>query len=150
MSKNPHVIIYTDGGASPNPGRGGWAAILYSPEHDIEREISGGERSTTNNRMELTAAIKALEALKFPCDVDLYTDSSYLCNAFIKRWIYNWKCNGWRKSRDEDIPNRDLWEKLYELSRVHNVTWHWVKGHADDERNNRCDELVQIARRNLR
>ena len=145
----PHVIIYTDGGASPNPGKGGWAAILYSPEHDKEREISGGELSTTNNRMELTAAIRALEALKVPCEVDLHTDSAYLQNAFVKRWIQKWKRNGWRTSAGSDVLNRDLWEELDRLTHVHRVSWHWVKGHSDDERNNRCDELVHIARDKL-
>ncbi len=145
----PHVIIYTDGGASPNPGLGGWAAILYSPEHDKEREIYGSENSTTNNRMELTAAIRALEALKVPCEVDLHTDSAYLQNAFVKRWLYNWKRNGWRTSGGNDVLNRDLWEELDRLTQIHRVNWHWVKGHSDDERNNRCDELVHIARDEL-
>ena len=145
----PHVIIYTDGGASPNPGKGGWAAILYSPEHGKEREISGGEHDTTNNRMELTAAIMALEALKRPCVVDLHTDSAYLQNAFVKRWLYNWKRKGWKTSTGGDVLNRDLWEKLDSLTKIHQVTWHWVKGHSDDERNNRCDELVHIARDKL-
>jgi len=144
----PHVIIYTDGGASPNPGKGGWAAVLYSPEHNAKREIFGGEFETTNNRMEITAAIKALEALKFSCDVDLFTDSAYLCNTFAKKWIHKWKKNGW-KSSSGDVLNRDLWEKLYELTKIHNVTWHHVKGHADNELNNRCDELVQRAREEL-
>ena len=142
----PHVIIYTDGGASPNPGLGGWAAILYSPEHDKEREIYGSENSTTNNRMELTAAIRALEALKVPCDVDIHTDSAYLQNAFVKRWLYNWKRNGWRTSGGSDVLNRDLWEELDRLAQIHRVKWHWVKGPSDDERNNRCDERVHIAR----
>ena len=142
----PHVIIYTDGGASPNPGLGGWAAVLFSPEHNKEREIYGAEGHTTNNRMELTAAIRALEALKVPCDVDLHTDSSYLQNAFAKRWLYNWKRRGWRNSSGEEVPNRDLWERLDELTKIHRVKWHWVKGHADDPRNNRCDALVHKAR----
>ena len=142
----PHVIIYTDGGASPNPGLGGWAAILYSPEHHKTREIYGAEPNTTNNRMELTAAIKALEALKVPCDVDLHTDSSYLQNAFVKRWLVNWKRKGWRTSGGGDVLNRDLWERLDSLTHTHRVTWHWVKGHAYDELNNRCDALVHKAR----
>ena len=145
----PHVIIYTDGGASPNPGLGGWAAILYSPEHDAEREIYGSENATTNNRMELTAAIRALEALKVPCEVDLHTDSAYLQNAFVKHWLDNWKRNGWITSGGSDVLNRDLWEELDRLTHIHRVKWHWVKGHSDDERNNRCDELVHIARDEL-
>ena len=145
----PHVIIYTDGGASHNPGKGGWAAVLYSPEHKKEREIYGSESATTNNRMELTAAIRALEALKVPCTVDLHTDSTYLRNAFAQHWLVNWKRKGWKTSTGGDVLNRDLWEKLDRLTRVHRVTWHWVKGHSDDERNNRCDELVHIARDKL-
>ena len=139
-------MIYTDGGASPNPGLGGWAAILYSPEHNAKREIYGAEDNTTNNRMELTAAIMALEALKRPCDVDLHTDSAYLQNAFVKRWLVNWQKNNWRTSSGGDVLNRDLWEKLVELTKIHRVKWHWVKGHADDDMNNRCDELVHRAR----
>ena len=146
----PQVIIYTDGGAAPNPGLGGWAAILYSPEHNATREIYGAENNTTNNRMELTAAIKALEALKVSCSVDLHTDSTYLQNAFVKKWLYNWKRKGWRNSTGSSVPNRDLWERLLELTKIHDVNWFWVKGHADDERNNRCDELVQKARREYR
>ncbi|MBQ6919238.1 MAG: ribonuclease HI [Synergistaceae bacterium] len=142
----PKVIIYTDGGASPNPGRGGWAAILYSPEHNAEREIYGAEDDTTNNRMELTAAIRALEALKTPCDVEIFTDSAYLQNAFVKRWLQNWKRKGWKTSQGGDVLNRDLWERLDELTKIHNVSWNWVKGHSDNEHNNRCDELVHIAR----
>ena len=142
----PHVIIYTDGGASPNPGLGGWAAILYSPAHDKEREIYGAEQDTTNNRMELTAAIKALEALKTSCDVDLHTDSAYLQNAFVKGWLRNWQRKNWKSSTGSDVLNRDLWEELIRLTKIHSVKWHWVKGHAEDERNNRCDELVRKAR----
>lgn len=145
----PNVIIYTDGGASPNPGLGGWAAILYSPAHNKTREIWGAEPDTTNNRMELTAAIRALEALKVPCDVDLHTDSSYLSNAFTKGWLKSWKLNNWKRSYD-DIPNADLWQRLDELTRIHRVTWHWVRGHSFDERNNRCDALVHRARNEYR
>lgn len=146
---NPHVIIYTDGGAAPNPGLGGWAAVLYSPAHDAEREIYGAERNTTNNRMELTAAIKALEALKTSCYVDLHTDSAYLQNAFVKGWLRKWQRNNWKNSAGDDVLNRDLWEELLRLTKIHRVKWHWVKGHAEDERNNRCDELVRRARDEL-
>ena len=142
----PHVIIYTDGGAAPNPGLGGWAAVLYSPEHDRKLEIYGAEPNTTNNRMELLAAIKALKALKFSCEVDLHTDSSYLHNAFNKGWLKNWQKNNWRTSTGAQVLNQDLWQELIKLTRTHKIKWHWVKGHADDEINNRCDELVQIAR----
>lgn len=141
-----HVIIYTDGGASPNPGLGGWAAVLCSPEHGAKREIYGSEADTTNNRMELTAAIMALEALKRPCEVDLHTDSSYLQNAFSRHWLRNWQRNHWRTSSGGEVLNRDLWERLLELTRIHRVRWHWVKGHSYDSMNNRCDELVHKAR----
>ena len=145
----PHVIIYTDGGASPNPGKGGWAAVLYSPAHDVKREIYGGEFNTTNNRMEITAAIKSLEALKTPCDVDLYTDSEYLKNTFVKGWIVKWQINGWKSSGNNPVLNRDLWERLLELTKIHSVKWHWIKGHSDNEMNNKCDELVHKARNEL-
>ena len=146
----PHVIIYTDGGASPNPGLGGWAAILYSPVHNKTREIYGAEPDTTNNRMELTAAIRALEALKVPCTVDLHTDSSYLQSAFTKRWLISWKRKGWKTSAGSDVLNRDLWERLEELTKIHRVSWHWVKGHSADVRNERCDSLVHKAREEYR
>lgn len=143
--KKHHVIIYTDGGASPNPGKGGWAAILYSPAHDKRKEIYGGEPDTTNNRMELTAAIKALESLKIPCEVDLHTDSGYLQNAFVKKWIENWQKKNWKTSTGSAVLNQDLWQKLIELTKIHEVNWHWVKAHADNELNNRCDILVHKA-----
>ncbi|MBQ7577446.1 MAG: ribonuclease HI [Synergistaceae bacterium] len=141
-----HVIIYTDGGASPNPGLGGWAAVLYSPEHGKTREIYGAEPDTTNNRMELTAAIMALKTLKFPCEVDLHTDSAYLQNAFVKGWLRNWQRKNWRTSTGGEVLNQDLWQELISLTKTHKVNWHWVKGHSDDEINNRCDELVRLAR----
>ena len=141
-----NVIIYTDGGASPNPGLGGWAAILYSPQHKKELEIYGSQPNTTNNRMELTAAIKALEALKYPCSVEIHTDSTYLKNAFTQNWIINWQKKNWKSSAGTDVLNRDLWEQLIALTKIHDVNWHWVKGHSLDEKNNRCDELVQKAK----
>ena len=146
MTQGDAVIIYTDGGASPNPGLGGWAAVLRSPAHGAEREIRGAEADTTNNRMELTAAIQALRALKRPCLVDLHTDSTYLRNAFEKGWLAKWRKNGWRNSQKQPVPNRDLWEELWALTQIHRVRWHWVKGHADDALNNRCDALVRRAR----
>ena len=142
----PSVTIWTDGGASPNPGLGGWAAILRSSAHGAERELWGAEEDTTNNRMELTAAIRALRALKRPCRVDLHTDSTYLRDAFERRWIEKWRRNGWLTASKAPVQNRDLWEELWELARVHDVRWHWVKGHADDELNERCDALVQRAK----
>ena len=146
MGPDTLVTIYTDGGASPNPGLGGWAAVLRSPAHDAERELWGAEADTTNNRMELTAAIRALRALKRPCRVDLHTDSTYLRNAFEQGWLMRWSKHGWRTASKEPVQNRDLWEELWNLTRVHAVSWHWVKGHADDALNNRCDALVRRAR----
>ena len=140
------VIIYTDGGAKPNPGRGGWAAILISPAHNLTREIYGSEENTSNNRMELTAAIKALQALKVPCCVDLYTDSQYLQNAFNNKWLDKWQRNGWRNANKEPVANQDLWQELIALNKIHNINWQWVKGHAENKFNNKCDYLVRKAR----
>ena len=134
------VIIYTDGACSGNPGSGGWAAVL---KYDGRRlEISGGEPNTTNNRMELTAAIRGLEALKTPCSVRLYSDSSYLINAFEKGWLKSWLERGWRKADKKPVENIDLWKRLISLAEVHNVKWIKVKGHADNPENNRCDTLA--------
>ncbi|MDR1742099.1 MAG: ribonuclease HI [Synergistaceae bacterium] len=147
------VVIYTDGGASPNPGLGGWAAVLISPAHGgLERakEIFGAEPDTTNNRMELRAAVMALSALKRPCSVSLYTDSAYLRNAFERGWLDKWLRNGWLTSEKKPVLNRDLWEELLSLSRIHSVEWIWTKGHstggASASLNNRCDALVRLAR----
>ena len=134
------VIIYTDGACSGNPGPGGWGAILEF--NGIEKELSGGEAQTTNNRMELTGVISALKALKEPCQVELYTDSKYVCDAVVQRWVYGWKAKGWIKSDKKPALNVDLWEQLLPLLEYHNVTWHWVKGHASNEKNNRCDKLA--------
>ena len=142
-----HVIIYTDGGASPNPGLGGWGAVLISEQHNFTREISGAEPDTTNNRMELTAAIKALESLKFSCEVDLYTDSGYLSNAFNNGWLDKWQKNNWNKGK---VLNIDLWQKLLNLTQIHKINWHWIKGHGNNKFNNRCDELVNEARENYK
>ena len=135
----PHVVIHTDGGASPNPGAGGWAAILAFGERT--KELKGGERDTTNNRMELMAAIAALEALKKPCRIDLHTDSQYLRNG-ITSWIGKWKRNGWRTADKSPVKNVDLWERLDAALRQHQINWHWVKGHAGHDMNERADELV--------
>ena len=135
------VQIYTDGACSGNPGPGGWGAILIYQGH--EKEISGFEPQTTNNRMEQTAAIEALSLLKEACIVDLYTDSAYLYNAFDQNWLRGWQRNGWRKASDKKpVENRDLWEKLLELAQTHTVHWHKVKGHSDNPYNNRCDALA--------
>jgi len=139
-----HVIIYTDGACSGNPGPGGWAAILTFGKH--ERELSGGEAQTTNNRMELTAAVKALEALNEPCTVTLHSDSQYLVNAMTKGWAISWKKNNWIKSDKKPALNSDLWERLLELCRIHKVEFVWVRGHDGHEYNERCDRLA-VARR---
>ena len=134
------VTIYTDGACSGNPGPGGWGAILEW--NGREKELSGGERETTNNRMELSGVIFALSALKEPCAVDLYTDSKYVFDAVDKGWVYAWRKNGWRKADKKPALNVDLWERLLPLLDKHSVTWHWVKGHAENEKNNRCDALA--------
>lgn len=134
------VKIYTDGACSGNPGKGGWGTILLC--EGAEKVLSGYDPATTNNRMELTAAVEGLKALKYPCLVELYSDSSYLVNAFNNRWINGWKSNGWRTSGKEEVRNRDLWESLDQLAGIHEVTWIKVKGHSDNELNNRCDKLA--------
>lgn len=140
------VTIYSDGGAKPNPGPGGWAALLISGEH--EAELSGGETQTTNNQMELTAAIKALEALTRPCAVDFYTDSQYLRQG-ITEWIKTWRKNGWMTSAKKPVLNKDLWMRLYELTLTHRINWHWTRGHAGDKFNERVDQLATEARQKL-
>ena len=145
--KNEKIIIYTDGGCSPNPGLGGWAAILISPSHDnYKKEISGAETDSTNNRMELTAAIMALKELKNPSDVELHTDSKYVKNAFTEGWLDNWLRNGWKSANKKDVKNVDLWKELHALSKKHSIEWTWVKGHSNDHYNERCDQLVALAR----
>ncbi len=137
------VDIYTDGACSGNPGPGGWGAILSYK--GIEKEICGYEDHTTNNRMELIAAIKALEMLKEPCDVKLYTDSAYLFNAFDKGWITKWQKRNWKTVNKQPVLNQDLWQRLIEFSSTHNIRWIKVKGHSDNEKNNRCDQLAKQA-----
>ena len=134
------VTIYTDGACSGNPGPGGWGAILAY--NGREKELSGGEAETTNNRMELTGVIAALQALKEPCIVELYSDSKYVIDALSKRWVYAWQANGWRKADKKPALNADLWEVLLTLVEKHEVRYHWVKGHAENEKNNRCDQLA--------
>ena len=143
MADKKRVILYTDGACSGNPGAGGWGAILIFNGH--ERELSGGEAQTTNNRMELMAVIKGLEALKYPCEVEIYSDSAYTVNAFVNGWISSWEKNGWRKADNKAVLNTDLWERLIALTKVHAVTFKKVKGHADNEYNNRCDALARAA-----
>lgn len=140
MAGRPKVIIHTDGACSGNPGPGGWGAILSFGDH--EKELMGGEAHTTNNRMELTAAISALETLKRSCAVDLYTDSEYVKNG-ITSWITGWKRNGWRTADKKPVKNVDLWKRLDAALTSHTVHWHWVKGHAGHAMNERADELAR-------
>ncbi len=137
------VIIYTDGACSGNPGPGGWGAILMC--EGTKKEISGGKKDTTNNIMEITAVIEGLKLLKYPCEVEVYSDSAYVVNAFNQKWIEGWKKNGWRNSSKETVKNKELWEELEELTNTHNVTFIKVKGHSNNEFNNRCDELARAA-----
>jgi ribonuclease HI len=134
------VTIYTDGACSGNPGPGGWGAILISGEH--RKELNGGEAETTNNRMELTAAIEALNALKRPCTVALYTDSVYVRDG-ITKWIHGWRRNGWRTADKKPVKNAELWQALEQALKRHKVDWHWVKGHAGHPENERADELAR-------
>ena len=133
------VSLYTDGACRGNPGKGGWGAILVYGKY--EKEMSGGERVTTNNRMELMAAIEGLSALKEPCRVTLYSDSKYLTDAFLEGWVEGWRAHGWRRGKDE-LKNPDLWQRLYDLTKTHEVSFVWVKGHAGHSYNERCDVLA--------
>lgn len=134
------VKIYTDGACSGNPGKGGWGAVLVYGS--IEKELCGGSPDTTNNRMELSAVIEALKKLKEPCEVELTTDSKYVCDAVTKGWVYSWKKNGWRKADKKPALNIDLWEELLPLLKKHSVTFIWVKGHSGHPYNERCDKLA--------
>ncbi len=136
------VTLYTDGACSGNPGPGGWGAILEYRGN--QKELSGGEGHTTNNRMELTAVIEGLKALKEPCAVELYSDSKYVIDALSKGWAEAWKARGWIKADKKPALNPDLWEQLLSLTHYHTVTYHWVKGHADNPMNNRCDTLAVL------
>lgn len=141
------VVIYTDGACSGNPGKGGWGAILMYG--DVKKEISGGKLETTNNQMELTAPIEALKLLKRPCKVKIYSDSAYLVNAFKERWLENWKKNGWKTADKKDVKNKDLWQQIDKFCAEHEIQWIKVKGHSDNEFNNRCDELAVSAIKKL-
>ncbi len=135
------VVLYTDGACSGNPGKGGWAAILQSGGR--EKVLSGGEANTTNNRMELMGVISGLEALKFSCEVDIYSDSAYVVNAFLQDWISYWLMSGWKTKGKKPVQNVELWQRLIDVTRKHKITWHKVKGHADNQLNNRCDMLAR-------
>lgn len=141
------VIIYTDGACSGNPGPGGWGAVLFYGPH--KKEISGGTKETTNNRMEIQAVIEGLTLLKEACRVTVYSDSAYVVNCFQKRWIHGWLRNGWKNSKGAAVENQDLWKQLWELMGKHTVEYVKVKGHSDNEWNNRCDELAREAIRRL-
>jgi ribonuclease HI len=147
QTNRPHVTIHTDGACSGNPGPGGWGAILAFG--DRRKELKGGEPHTTNNRMELMAAISALEALKRPCTVDLYTDSEYLRGG-ITGWIKNWKKNGWRTADKKPVKNVDLWQRLEAALAPHDVRWHWLRGHAGHAQNERADALAREAIADIR
>ena len=134
------ITVYTDGACSGNPGPGGWAAILEY--RGTEKEISGGAPETTNNRMEITAVVEALSILKEPCEVELHTDSQYVCNSMNNGWAESWKAKGWKRKGGEPALNADLWDKVLDLCAVHDVTFIWVKGHDGDDRNERCDRLA--------
>ncbi len=138
-----NVVIYTDGACSGNPGPGGWGAILMYKEN--KKEISGGDKNTTNNIMEITAVLQALRLLKFECKVQIYSDSAYVVNAFKNGWIYNWMKNGWKTANKEPVKNKELWIELYEFTKKHEIEFIKVKGHSDNEYNNRCDELARNA-----
>lgn len=137
------ITIYTDGACSGNPGPGGWGAILMYK--DVKKEISGGEKETTNNIMELTAVIQALRLVKFPCKISVYSDSAYVVNAFLQGWIYNWIKKGWKTADGSPVKNKELWQELYNFTKTHDITFIKVKGHSDNEFNNRCDELARNA-----
>ncbi len=134
--------MYTDGACSGNPGPGGWACVLIYGEH--EKELSGGAAETTNNRMEMTAALEGLKILKRPCKVEFYTDSNYLKDG-VTQWLAGWKKRGWKTAAKQPVKNQDIWEQLDQVIQTHQIEWHWVKGHAGDEYNERCDELAREA-----
>jgi ribonuclease HI len=147
VTSRPLVHLFTDGACSGNPGPGGWAYLLRHPATGKEVEASGGERETTNNRMELRAAIEGLSALKVPSTVDLYSDSQYVLNG-LREWMAEWKTRGWRTAARKPVKNRDLWERLDELIARHEVRFHWIRGHSEHPENERCDVLaVEAARR---
>ena len=138
-----NIILYTDGACSGNPGPGGWGAVLIF--NGIEKELSGANPNTTNNVMQITAVIEGLKALKRPCNVNIYSDSAYVVNCFEKNWINNWIKNNWVNSKKEPVKNKELWLELYNLTKIHKVTFNKVKGHSNVKYNNRCDELARNA-----
>jgi ribonuclease HI len=146
----PRVDLYCDGACSPNPGIGGWGALLRSAaKGGTEKELSGADAQTTNNRMELTAALMGLRALKVPCEVRVFTDSTYVRNAFEEKWLDKWQRTGWRTAAKQPVQNADLWQALLEQTQVHRVTWLWVRGHSGHPENDRVDALAVAARLKL-
>ncbi|HNX76883.1 MAG TPA: ribonuclease HI [Candidatus Rifleibacterium sp.] len=143
-SRLKEVTLFSDGACSGNPGPGGWGAILRYK--GSERELSGGEADTTNNQMELMGVIAALESLKEPCLVTVFTDSQYIANAFTQKWLENWQKNGWKTAGRKPVKNRELWERLLKQAGIHQLTWQWIKGHAGHPENERCDQLAVAAR----
>ena len=141
-TKPPHIEIHTDGDCSGNPGPGGWGALLRYGQS--EKELSGGEKLTTNNRMELLAAIEAIESLNKPCRIDLYTDSQYVQKG-ISEWLPNWIKRGWKNAKGEPVKNQDLWQRLNLATKSHQIEWHWVKGHSGHPENERVDNLARLA-----
>ena len=148
-AEKPHVRLYCDGACSPNPGIGGWGVVLLSDLHNSRKELSGGELFTTNNRMELTAALRGLEALKLPCRVDVSTDSKYVQQAFTQKWLDRWQKNGWRTADKKPVQNAELWRELVAAAAQHEIRWLWVRGHGTDVENNRADQLAVEARLKL-
>lgn len=138
-----NIDIYTDGACSGNPGPGGWAAVLISRDMDYKREISGFEPETTNNRMEILSVLKALQMVKKPSNIRIYSDSAYVVNAFRQNWIASWQRNGWVRKEKKPVLNKELWQELLAAMSPHNIEWIKVAGHADNELNNRCDELAR-------
>lgn len=145
MPDSKRVTIYSDGACLGNPGPGGYGTVLFYGEH--RRELSGGYRHTTNNRMELLGAIRGLQALQEPCTVELHSDSIYVIKAMRERWVVRWQKNGWRTAAKQPVANQDLWQELLAAANAHTVTWKWVKGHAGNRDNERCDELANAAAR---
>jgi len=146
----PEVLLYCDGACSPNPGMGGWGVVLLAPGRDARKELFGAESETTNNRMELTAALEGLRALRRPSHVRIVTDSQYLKNAFTSGWIEQWQRNGWRTAGRQPVKNEDLWRALLEAMAPHGIEWEWCRGHGETADNIRCDELAVEARRRLK
>ncbi len=146
---HPKIILYTDGACSPNPGKGGWGVVLLCRAQELRKELSGGVRRTTNNRMELLAVIKGLKALKCPCEVRVHSDSKYVLGGYTNGWVANWKRNHWKTSAGQDVKNKDLWITLDVLVSLHKMKWVWVKGHSGDTLNDRADALAVAGRKAL-